>query len=178
VPGTVGGALRTNAGTPRGVIGDVLNSVDVLKEYGTVTTLNLDQIELSYRHTNLAGKLVLSAGLALLPDDKQAVLARMHQELESRAQTQPLGTKNVGSVFRNPPNDHAARLIEAAGLKGKTIGKMRFSPKHANYIENLGGATAENALELIHTAQRTVKEKFGVDLHPEVIVVKQPEPLN
>jgi UDP-N-acetylenolpyruvoylglucosamine reductase len=178
VPGTVGGALITNAGTPRGVIGDVLNSVDVLERDGTVTTLNLDQIELSYRHTNLAGKFILSAGLRLSPDDKAIVTSRMKQDLESRAKTQPLGTKNVGSVFRNPPNDHAARLIEAAGLKGKAIGRMRFSPKHANFIENTGGATAANALELIRTAKQTVKEKFHVDLTPEVIVVTQPEPLH
>ncbi len=122
VPGTVGGALITNAGTPRGVIGDVLNSVDVLDDHGTITTLSLDQIQLSYRHTNLAGKFILSAGLILLPDDKETVKSRMKQELDARAKTQPLGTKNVGSVFRNPSNDHAARLIEAAGLKGKVIG--------------------------------------------------------
>ncbi len=176
VPGTVGGALITNAGTPRGVIGDVLNSVDVLRKSGQVETLNLDQIRLSYRHTSLAGEIMLSAGLDLLPDDKNSVLKRMKDELESRAKTQPLGTKNVGSVFRNPPNDHAARLIEAAGLKGKTVGRMRFSPKHANFIENIGGATATNALELIALAQKTVKEKFHVELVPEVIVVKQPEP--
>src|SRR5581483_6845954 len=113
--------------------------------------------------------------LILQPDDKTTVISRMKQELESRAKTQPLGTKNIGSVFRNPPNDHAARLIEAAGLKGKVIDRMRFSPKHANFMENTGGATAVNALELIRTAKETVKEKFHVDLVPEVIVVKQPE---
>jgi UDP-N-acetylmuramate dehydrogenase len=88
-----------------------------------------------------------------------------------RAKTQPLGTKNAGSVFRNPPDDHAARLIEAAGLKGKAVGKMRFSPKHANFIENTGGGTARDTIELIRLAQSTVKERFNVDLVPEVMIV-------
>ncbi len=175
VPGTVGGALMTNAGTPRGVIGDVISSVDVLNTDGTVTTLEKDQLTLSYRHTNLCGKWILSATLELKPSENGAAKERLLEELRSREKTQPLGTKNVGSVFRNPPGDFAARLIEAVGLKGKTFGKMRFSPKHANFIENLGGATATNALELMRIAQSKVKEQFNIDLHPEVIVVRQPD---
>ncbi|MBV9080809.1 MAG: UDP-N-acetylmuramate dehydrogenase, partial [Elusimicrobia bacterium] len=170
VPGTVGGALMTNAGTPRGVIGDVLVSADVLEENGSLTTVPRAEMEIAYRHTSLIGKRIVSAVLELKPADADAK-SRLAWELESRAKTQPLGTKNVGSVFRNPPNDHAARLIEAAGLKGRVHGKLRISPKHANFIENTGGGTAKEALELMRLAQTAVKEKFNVDLVPEVMVV-------
>ena len=177
VPGTIGGALMTNAGTPRGVIGDVVASVDLLNPDGTVETLSRDRIQLSYRRSSLVGRWVLGAQLALRPSENGEARDRLKAELASREKSQPLGTKNVGSVFRNPPNDHAARLIEAVGLKGKTIGRLRFSPKHANFIENLGGATAKDAREMIDLARRTVKEKFNVDLEPEVAIIQQPLPL-
>ena len=170
VPGTVGGALMTNAGTPRGVIGDVLVSADVLDPDGSVVTVPRSKIDISYRHTSLMGRRIIAAELILKTGDDQTK-ARLKEELDMRARTQPLGTKNAGSVFRNPPNDHAARLIEAAGLKGKGVGKMRFSPKHANFIENTGGGTARETVELIKLAQATVKEKFNVDLVPEVMIV-------
>jgi UDP-N-acetylmuramate--alanine ligase len=171
VPGTVGGALMTNAGTPRGVIGDVVDSVSVLNPDGTTQTLMRDQLDLRYRHSNLNGRWVVSASLVLKPSNNGDALQKMKAELEMRAKTQPLGTKNVGSVFKNPPNDFAARLIEAAGLKGHREGRVRVSPKHANFIENVGGATAKEALALIHRIQNTVKDKFGVDLVLEVNVV-------
>lgn len=177
VPGTVGGALMTNAGTPRGVIGDVIECVTILNEDGSVQMIGKDQIALEYRYSNLGGKWIVSAELGLKPSDNGQALERLKWELDFRQKTQPLGTKNVGSVFRNPPGDHAARLIEAAGLKGKSFGTMRFSPKHANFIENTGGGTAKKALELIHLAQALVKEKFHVELQPEVKIVQQPKPL-
>ena len=176
VPGTVGGALMTNAGTPRGVIGDVVASVRILNRNGSISSVDRGNIDLGYRRSSLVGCWIVSADLQLLPSDNGSAKKRLQEELSSRAKTQPLGTKNVGSVFRNPSGDHAARLIEAAGLKGKTVGRMRFSPKHANFIENLGGATAKNAMQLIDLAQSSVKEKFNIQLHPEVIVVQQPQP--
>ncbi len=174
VPGTVGGALMTNAGTPRGVIGDVVQTVDIIQPDGNVKTISRDQIDLQYRQSNLKGQWIVGASLLLKLSDNGAAKERLKWELQSREKTQPLGTKNVGSVFRNPEGDYAARLIEAAGLKGKAFGPIRFSPKHANFIENTGGATAKDALKLIRLAQTTVKEKFNIDLHPEVIVVEQP----
>lgn len=177
VPGTVGGALMTNAGTPRGVIGDVLVSVDVIDGKGKVQTLKRDQIELGYRKSNLQGQWVVSATLNLKTSKNGDIKNRIKEELENREKTQPLGTKNVGSVFRNPDNDYAARLIEAVGLKGKSYGHVRFSPKHANFMENTGGATAEEAISLIKRAQGLVKEKFNIELQPEVKIVAQPAPL-
>jgi UDP-N-acetylmuramate dehydrogenase len=178
VPGTVGGALITNAGTPRGVIGDVVESVVVLNPDGTTETLSRDRLELRYRHSNLSGRWIVSASLSLKPSHNGDVDEKIKHELDMRAKTQPLGTKNVGSVFKNPPNDFAARLIEAAGLKGHRQGRVRFSPKHANFIENTGGATAKEAMELIQLAQKTIKEKFSIDLELEVNVVAQPPALS
>lgn len=171
VPGTVGGALVTNAGTPRGVIGDVVESVEILNSDGTTATLTREDLGLTYRHSNLNGRWVVSASLQLKQSHNGDVEEKIKHELDMRAKTQPLGTKNVGSVFKNPPNDFAARLIEAAGLKGKQKGRVRFSPKHANFIENTGGATAKEALELIELAKATVKEKFNVALELEVNVI-------
>jgi UDP-N-acetylmuramate dehydrogenase len=116
--------------------------------------------------------------LSLKPSHNGDVDEKIKHELDMRAKTQPLGTKNVGSVFKNPPNDFAARLIEAAGLKGHRQGRVRFSPKHANFIENTGGATAKEAMDLIQLAQKTIKEKFSIDLELEVNVVAQPPALS
>lgn len=176
IPGTVGGALNTNAGTPRGVIGDVVKSVDIITPAGVVETIPAEQIQFEYRHTSLVGKWIVGAVLTLKVGDVKAIKEKVQWELDYRAKTQPLGTKNVGSVFRNPKGDHAARLIEAVGLKGKSFGSVRFSPKHSNFIENTGHATSAAALELMRLAQLMVKEKFKVDLIPEVIIVEQIPP--
>lgn len=171
VPGTVGGALMTNAGTPRGVIGDVVESVEVLEKDGKTRVLGKNEFQLGYRESSLVDKWIIAAELALKLSDNGAAKEKIKEELAHREKTQPLGTKNVGSVFKNPPNDFAARLIEAAGLKGKQFGHVRFSPKHANFMENTGGATAREVKDLIATAQRMVKEKFDVELELEVKII-------
>ncbi|MFN0118410.1 MAG: UDP-N-acetylmuramate--L-alanine ligase [Elusimicrobiota bacterium] len=175
VPGTIGGALMTNAGTQRGVIGDVIETVTLFLPNGNIKTLTKDQIKFEYRNTSLKGSWVVSATLKLKSKSKEETQKNLMFELDYRSKTQPLGTKNVGSIFRNPPGDHAARLIEAAGLKGKVWGKMRVSPKHANFIENMGGGTAKESKELMILIQDAVKEKFQINLHPEVILVEQPQ---
>ena len=174
VPGSVGGALMTNAGTKRGSIGDVLVEVEVLNSDGLVKTIPKDDIDLRYRWTSLSGYLIIAARLQLRTSKNGEAWKGIKEELEYRQKTQPLGTKNVGSVFRNPPNDFAARLIEAVGLKGKKIGNLRFSPKHANFIENLGGGTAKEAIKLMEMAERLVKKEFNISLHPEVKVITGP----
>lgn len=178
VPGTVGGALMTNAGTPRGVIGDVVEMVEILERDGQVKKLERSDIQLSYRQSNLVGRWVISAELALKLSDNGVAKDKIREELMNREKTQPLGTKNVGSVFKNPPNDYAARLIEAVGLKGKAYGNVRFSPKHANFMENTGGATAQDALALMSEAQKLVKEKFNISLEPEVKIISPRDLIN
>jgi UDP-N-acetylmuramate--alanine ligase len=171
VPGTVGGALMTNAGTPRGVIGDVVESVEVLEADGKTKIIPKAELRLGYRSSNLLGRWIIGAELLLQPSTNGGSKEKIKEELTHREKTQPLGTKNVGSVFKNPPNDHAARLIEAVGLKGKAVGRVRFSPKHANFMENTGGASAKEVLALMSEAQKLVKQKFGVDLEPEVKII-------
>ncbi len=167
IPGTVGGGLMTNAGTPEGDLGKLLESVEVL-DGGDFVTLSKEELSFSYRRSNLAGRLVVSALLRLKKGNPVEIADLVRLQLSRRAERQPLGTFNCGSVFKNPPGDHAARLIEAAGLKGHRIGGARISPKHANFIENVDKAKAADARALIDLARRTVKEKFNMDLELEV----------
>jgi len=168
IPGTVGGGLMTNAGTPEGDIGRWVERVDVLDADGRRRTVARRDLDFRYRRSNLAGSLVLSATLKLRPGNRNDILASVDKQLKRRAERQPLGTKNCGSVFKNPPGDHAARLIEAAGLKGLRAGGAQVSSKHANFIENIDHATAADVHALIASIQKSVREKFGVSLELEV----------
>jgi UDP-N-acetylmuramate dehydrogenase len=168
VPGTVGGGLMTNAGTREGDLGSLIESVDVITPAGEVASLRRDEIVFSYRKSDLAGRFVLRARLKLRRGDKNVILSKIQLQLTRRAQTQPLGTYNVGSIFKNPPGDFAARLVEAAGLKGHRVGGAQVSPRHANFIVNADRATAADVRALIDTVRRAVKEKFGVELELEI----------
>lgn len=171
IPGTVGGGLMTNAGTPEGDLGSLVRSVDVMGPDGAVESWSREKLQFSYRHSNLAGRLVLSAVLELKTGEPRDIMALVEKQLSRRSERQPLGTFNCGSVFKNPPGDHAARLIEACGLKGKRLGGARISPKHANFIENVEKASARDVKALMDLARSSVKEKFGVTLEPEVWTV-------
>lgn len=168
IPGTVGGGLMTNAGTPEGDIGSLVESVDVITPEGEVRTLARKDIAFSYRKSNLAGRFVLRARLKLRRGNKNDIMAGIQKQLNRRAETQPLGTYNCGSVFKNPPGDFAARLVEAAGLKGLRIGGAEISKRHANFIVNVDRATARDVRQLIEKARQAVFEKFGVKLELEV----------
>ncbi len=173
VPGSVGGAIVMNAGTPRGVIGDSVLSVDVLKDDGTVATYERNQIEWRYRATSLKNEFVLSVTFSLTLAPMMEIEQKIKKELARREASQPLGTKNAGSVFRNPEGMFAGQLIEQVGLKGQQFGAVRFSPRHANFIENTGGATAKEVCDLMAMAQKMVKEKFNVELKPEVKIISE-----
>jgi UDP-N-acetylmuramate dehydrogenase len=160
-----------NAGTPKGVIGDALSSVEIMNDDGSITTLDRNQLHLGYRSSGLEGKWVVFATLSLNPAPQMEIEQRIKKELLRREETQPVGTKNAGSVFRNPENNFAGKLIEAVGLKGKEFGRVMFSRKHANFIENLGGAKAHEVRDLMYLAQKMVKEKFNIDLIPEVKII-------
>lgn len=171
IPGTVGGALRTNAGTPEGDIGQVLRVAEVLDAQGRLRRLNRDEIHFAYRRSNLEGGIVVSVEIQLRPGNKSVILAVMDQQLKRRAERQPLGTKNCGSVFKNPPGDFAARLIEAVGLKGFRVGGAQVSPKHANFIENVDRATAADVHTIIDALRSAVQQRFGIELELEVWTV-------
>ncbi|MCC5795026.1 MAG: UDP-N-acetylmuramate dehydrogenase [Chromatiales bacterium] len=174
IPGTLGGALRMNAGAFGGETWDHVVSVDVIDRGGRVSTRDRGEYQAAYREVSapehewfVAARLRFSAGHGDAAGRMQALLAE-------RQQRQPLGQPSCGSVFRNPPSDHAARLIEAAGLKGLRIGAAEVSPKHANFIINTGGATAADIESLIWTVRDRVRERFGVSLEPEVRIIGEP----
>lgn len=171
VPGTVGGALVMNAGTRDLEIGAIVESAEVLDESGKLEVLPADRIRFKYRKSSLDGSAICFATLRLKPGNRDEFLEAIQKFISHRLKTQPIGTLNCGSVFRNPEGGFAAELIERAGLKGTKRGQAQISPKHANFIVNCGGATAEDVKGLIAEARRTVKEKFGVELEPEVRMV-------
>jgi UDP-N-acetylmuramate dehydrogenase len=169
VPGTVGGAVVMNAGTTLGEASDFLISVDVVLATGELVTMAASELKLSYRHSVLPeGSVVARARLQLTSvgvADKMASRAKL---IAARKATQPLDLPSCGSTFTNPSGDHAGRLIEAAGLKGRRIGGASISTKHANFIVNHGDATALDIHALIELAMSEVKGQFGVELVPEV----------
>ncbi len=172
VPGDVGGGVAMNAGAFGQQVSDTLQSARVLHRDGREETLAAANLDMGYRRARLpAGALVIEATFALAPDDAAAIRERMRAMREKRGESQPLNQPNCGSVFKNPPGDHAARLIEAAGLKGRAIGGARISGRHANFIVNEGRATAADVLALIRLAREEVAARFGVRLEPEVRIV-------
>lgn len=177
IPGTVGGAVTMNAGAHGGEIKDVLAKATVIDRAGEVREVLPQELEFAYRHSAIVekGLVVAAATFALTVGDRAEMLERVHAWSRRRAATQPLSMPNCGSVFRNPVGDFSARLIEAAGLKGKRIGNAMISDLHANFIVNLGQAQAVDVIALMRLAQDEVWERFGVRLEPEVRVVGEDE---
>ena len=169
IPGTLGGAVTMNAGTKNGECFRVVEAVEVATADG-VGWLAKAQIPHAYRHAELPPGGVVTRVRFRLPQGGRRGVARqaMDADLGYRKRTQPLSQPNFGSVFTNPPGDHAGRLIELVGLKGHTLGRAQMSTLHANWIVNLGGATARDVLALITLMQARVREATGVELQPEV----------
>lgn len=169
VPGDIGGGVAMNAGAFGQQVSDTLQQIVVLHRDGREEAINAQQLTMRYRYTQLpAGSLVVAATFRLQAGDPESIRRRMREIREKRSATQPLAQPNCGSVFKNPENDHAARLIEAAGLKGTCIGGARISNTHANFIINEGGATCADVLALIALVRREVEAQFSVLLEPEV----------
>jgi UDP-N-acetylmuramate dehydrogenase len=178
IPGTVGGALAMNAGCYGSETWDVVTKVLTVSRAGQLAERRADEFEIGYRHAGLSrAKLgedewFVAAWFRFRPGDEKVARRRIKELLARRLATQPLELPNAGSVFRNPAGDHAARLIEACGLKGREIGGARISEKHANFIVNpKGRARASDIEALIALARDTVKERFGIELVPEVRIV-------
>jgi UDP-N-acetylmuramate dehydrogenase len=172
-PSTVGGGVYMNAGAYGTEIRDVLVSARVVERDGSRRRLATAELEPAYRRTNLrdSGAVVVRALFELEPGDPHRLLARIDELNARRWQALPSGVANAGSIFRNPPGDHAGRLIEACGLKGRSQGGAEISPRHANVIVNRGGARALDVLELMRAAHDAVAERFGVELEPEIVLV-------
>ncbi len=172
VPGTVGGAVAMNAGTALGEIEARLVAVEGVDATGRHITLTRDSLPMGYREGGVPdGVLLTAAILDLSRAGFEAEQAAIAHHLSRRKATQPLDLPSCGSTFRNPPGDHAGRLVEAAGLKGHRVGGAEISTRHANFIVNLGGATATDVMACIRDAWEGVRAHAGVSLVPEVHVV-------
>jgi UDP-N-acetylmuramate dehydrogenase len=168
IPGTIGGAVAMNAGTKNGECERVLEAVELATPDG-IGWVPRSALTLRYRFTELPpGAIITRARFRLTDGDVAASRAAMEEDLGYRKRTQPLSQPNCGSVFTNPPGDHAGRLIDSVGLKGARLGNAQISPLHANWIVNLGGARAADVVGLIERAQARVREATGILLVPEV----------
>lgn len=168
IPGTIGGAVTMNAGTKHGECMTVVEAVELATPEG-IGWVAASELPYVYRHTSLPdGAVVTRARFRLMGGDVAESQRKMEEDLGYRKRTQPLSQPNFGSVFKNPRPQFAGTLIEQVELKGHVIGRAQISTLHANWIVNLGGATALDVTSLIALAQKRVRERFGVELQPEV----------
>ena len=170
IPGSIGGAVVMNAGAYGGEIKDVLICADVLDPEGRILTLSPEELELSYRHSCIArkGYFVLEAKLGLQQGDPEAIYGRMQELKTMRVTKQPLEYPSAGSTFKRPEGYFAGKLIDDAGLRGYRVGDAQVSEKHCGFVINRGNATSAQIRQLMADVQAKVKEKFGVELEPEV----------
>lgn len=170
IPGTVGGAVLMNAGAYGGEIKDTIVAADVLTKDGEVRRLSKEGLQLSYRHSVImeSGDIILKAYFTLTVRPKLHIFAVMESYRKARQEKQPLEYPSAGSTFKRPVGYFAGKLIQDAGLSGASVGGAMVSTKHAGFVINAGGATANDVYQLIQHIQKTVKEKFQVELEPEV----------
>lgn len=168
IPGTIGGALKGNAGGRSGDIGQFVRSVTVLTDKGEIVTLAEDQVTFAYRTSDIDELVVLSGEFELQRDDPDEITRRLRTIWIMKKATQPLTFQSAGCIFKNPRGLSAGALIEQAGLKGTRIGEAEISDRHANFIIAHPGATSADVLRLIDLARSKVTEQFGVDLELEI----------
>jgi len=170
IPGSIGGAVRMNAGAHAAETSDVLSRVTVLDlDSGVVEQRAAASLDLSYRHSNITDReVVLEAEFVLGEDDPAAIRARTEAYRRHRAETQPGALQNAGSTFKNPPGDHAGRLVDEAGLKGFSVGGVAVSELHANFFVSRPDARAQDVFDLVRSVRERVEASTGVRLEPEV----------
>lgn len=173
IPGTVGGAVYMNAGAYGGEIKNVVESVTAMNADSEIVKLSPDELDLGYRSSRFekTGEVILSASFKLSKGDRDEIHGKMEELMARRKSRQPLEYPSFGSAFKRPEGTYAGLVIEQSGLKGYRLGGAQISPKHANFIVNLGGATAKDITELITYAQSEVKDKTGYFLEPEVRLI-------
>lgn len=169
IPGSLGGALAMNAGAHGSCIGDVVKEVVVYSKKCQFEILSRDQINFTYRKGNFdKDDIIVEATLSLRLDDEEAIKGQMEEYFAKRKSNQPVHFPNAGSVFKNPKGFSAGKLIEDAGCKGMRVGDAEVSTKHANFIINLGHASAFEVYSLLRTVQKRVFETQGLVLEPEI----------
>ncbi len=181
IPGTLGGAIIMNAGTAHGCMADVIEKVVVMTASGERVALQRQSLDYRYRRLRLpdtlagtatATTVLLAAQIMLREGDRDQIRDQARQWMQGRARKQPSWQPSAGCFFKNPSDDQpAGRLIDAAGLKGVTVGDAQVSPKHANFIINRGRASAVDVLAVAAKVREAVKDRFGIDLEPEVRIV-------
>ncbi len=173
IPGTTGGALFMNAGAYGGEVKDVLESAKVLDEKGNLLTLTKDDFDFGYRTSIFSkkGYCVLEATFLLEKGNPEVIQAKMDELTNLRELKQPLEHPSCGSVFKRPPNHFAGKLIQDSELQGYRIGGVEVSKKHAGFMVNVDNGTASDYVNLIKYVQKTVKEKFDVELETEVKII-------
>ena len=172
IPATIGGALAMNAGTPDGAIGDFVSAVYFLHPDGTIGEVKPGATTFGYRLFSFpSGAILVGARLRLHRRPQAEVQREIKQRLKQKKTTQPLALASAGCVWKNPSGDHAGRLIEKVGLKGKRLNGAEVSAKHANFIVNRGGATAADVLALMQLMRERVSAQFGITLEPEIQII-------
>jgi UDP-N-acetylmuramate dehydrogenase len=168
IPGTIGGALRGNAGGRSGDIGQFVDSVTVMNAKGDISTRRGNDLWFGYRESNIDELVILEGTFSLQPGDPQEITRRMRKLWIMKKATQPLSFQSAGCIFKNPRGLSAGSLIEQAGLKGIRIGQAEISDRHANFIVTHPNAKSDDVLRLIDLARSKVTEQFGVDLELEI----------
>ena len=176
IPGTLGGALIMNAGiSDKGKnlsIGDLVSEVEVMDGCGKIKIFKKEKLKFNYRNSNLANYIVIAASLKLKRQDREKIKAQIKSYARQRCLNQELSYPSAGCIFKNPLHGSAGKLIDLCGLKGTRLGDAEVSPKHANFIINKGKAKAEDVLSLIDYLKRKVKQRFKIDLAPEIEIWK------
>ena len=173
IPGTMGGAVIMNAGAYGGEIKDVVVTVKVMEEGRAVKSYNNNECDFRYRHSKFdENDIVLSAAIRLKHEEPEKIRSRMEELAARRREKQPIAMPSAGSTFKRPERGYAAALIEESGLKGFAIGGAKVSEKHSGFIVNTGGASFDDVLSLIDYVKKTVFNKTGVVLSPEVKIIR------
>ena len=171
IPGSIGGALTMNAGSFGMETWDLVKEVEVINEKGDISFLEKESFDIAYRTVTFPFRLWFLSCSMSLSSDEQTTKDNLIELRNQRIRTQPLSEDTCGSVFKNPPGNFAGALIEGSGLKGFKIGSASISEQHANFIVNEGGATARDIENLIKHTRQAVREKFDIDLQPEVRII-------
>ena len=172
IPGSIGGAVKMNAGGNFGDIGSVTESVTLLDNRGHLFEKSKPELVFDYRKTNIATKFILGCRLKLTESDSEQIMQRVKEIWIYKKNSQPLNTKNAGCIFKNPGGVSAGALIDKAGLKGTRIGNCIVSDKHANFFIAEKGCTSNDVMKLIDLVKKTVKEKFDIELELEIEIWK------
>ncbi len=175
IPGTIGGAVAMNAGAHGGETAEFLKEAEWMDMEGNLHNSSRESLEFCYRYSELMGnygRIITRAVFQLRESDPETVEKNLLECQQFRMEKQPYNQPSCGSVFKNPPGDYAARLIEASGLKGKILGGAQISPKHANFIVNNGSASSADILSLIDTARETVFINHSINLELEVQILQ------